>query len=178
MTENFTNVNMQVKETIIKSIKVFRKLKGEHSNCLLAMLWYYNDNDDIMCQIEELNRPIYEPVAQYYEKLRKEQEERDKRDYTKQLINNLNNMQEKKMNILYSRKALNEQKKFKEERIKKRLAEQRRIARVMSGIESPQRAPILFNLSKLKRSGSDIFNLNIKKLLPFNPNNIETIFFK
>ena len=74
MTENFLNVNNQVKETVIKSIKVYRKLKGEHSNCLLAMLWNYKDNDDIICQIEELNRPIYEPMEIYYEKKRKEQE--------------------------------------------------------------------------------------------------------
>lgn len=36
----------------------------------------------------------------YYEKKRKEQEEKDKRDYTKKLINNLNKMQEKKVNMI------------------------------------------------------------------------------
>ena len=71
MTENFLNVNNQIKETVIKSIKVYRKLKGEHSNYLLAMLWNYKDNDDIICQIEELNRPIYEPMEIYYEKKKK-----------------------------------------------------------------------------------------------------------
>ena len=172
MTQNLINVNMQVKDTLIKSIKVFRKLKGEYSNSLLAMLWYYSDNDDIMCQIEELNRPIYDPVEKIYEQKKKEQEEKDKKDYTKKLINNLGKIQEKKVNILRTRKALNEQKKFKEERIKNRLAERRRIARVMSGIEAPTKSYILFNSRKLKRTSSDIYNL--EKNLPLNPNNIPT----
>ena len=174
MTENFTNVNMQVKDTIIKSLKVFRKLKGEYSNCLLAMLWYYKDNDDIILQIEEINRPVYEPLEIYYERKKKEQEERDKKDYTKKLINNLSKMQEKKMNILKSRQILIEQKKIREERIKKRLAERRRLARVIPGIEAPPHAPILFSESKLKRSSSYIYNLNANKSLAFNPNNIPT----
>ena len=174
MTENFLNVNNQVKETVIKSIKVYRKLKGEHSNCLLAMLWNYKDNDDIICQIEELNRPIYEPMEIYYEKKRKEQEEKDKRDYTKKLINNLNKMQEKKVNMIQSRQVLIEQKKMREDKIKQKLAERRRIQRVMSGIDNPPKAPILFTSKKLKRNGSDIYNLSKYKILPFNPNNIET----
>ena len=174
MAENFTNVNMQVKETIIKSIKVYRKLKGGYSNSLLAMLWYYSDNDDIMCQIEELNRPIYEPMNVYYERKRIEQEERDKKDFTKKLINNLNKMQEKKENMIRSRQVLSEQKKLREERIKQRLAERRRIQRVLSGMDAPTKAPILFYSKKLKRSASDVFNPNKFKLLPFNPNNIET----
>ena len=70
------------------------------------MLWYYKDNDDIILQIEEINRPVYEPLEIYYERKKKEQEERDKKDYTKKLINNLSKMQEKKMNILKSRQIL------------------------------------------------------------------------
>ena len=51
------------------------------------MLWFYSDSDDIMCQIEEINRPIYEPLEEYNERKRKEQEERNKKDYTKKVIN-------------------------------------------------------------------------------------------
>ena len=173
ISENFSNVNMQVKDTLIKCVKAFRKIKGVHSNCLLAMLWYYDDNDDIMLQIEELNRPIYQPMKEVYERQRKEQEEKDNKDYTKKLINDLSQIQEKKMNMLHSRQILNDQKKIKEERIKKRLAERRRIARVMSGIEPPLKAPLIFPDSKLRRNSSDIFNL-INQNLPFNPNNIRT----
>ena len=68
---------------IINCVKKYRNIKGCHSSGLLAMMWYYNDNDDIMMQIEELNRPIYEPIKVQLEKKRKEQEEKDKHDYTK-----------------------------------------------------------------------------------------------
>ena len=163
MTENFTNVNMQVKDSIVKSIKCYRKLKNKHSNGLLAMLWYYNDNDDIMCQIEEINRPIYEPLEEYYEKRKKEQEEKDKKNYTKKLINNLNQMQIDKKNTISNRQLINEKKKFKEEKIKKSLEERRRITNVMSGIETSPHDLILFSASKLKRTGSDFYNLNLKK---------------
>jgi hypothetical protein len=47
------------------------------------MLWYYSDNDDIMCQIEELNRPIYEPMNVYYERKRIEKEEKERKDFIK-----------------------------------------------------------------------------------------------
>ena len=163
MTENFTNVNMQVKDSIVKSIKCYRKLKNKHSNGLLAMLWYYNDNDDIMCQIEEINRPIYEPLEEYYEKKKKEQEEKDKKNYTKKLINNLNQMQIDKRNTISNRQLVIEKKKFKEEKIKKSLAERRRITNVMSGIETSPHDLILFSGSKLKRTGSDFYSLNLKK---------------
>ena len=106
MMENFGIVNLQVKGKIIKSIKDFKNLQGEYSNSLLALLWFYNDNDDIICQMEESNRPIYEPMEEYYERKRKEQEERDNNDFTKKLIKNLNKMRKNKMNVIKSREIL------------------------------------------------------------------------
>ena len=172
VTENFSNINSQVKDVIIKSVKDYKKIKGVHSNALLALLWFYDEHDDVIMQIEEMNKPVYEPLEVYYERRKKEEEEKDKKDFTKRLKKSLSKIQEKRMNILLSRKVINEEKKLKEERIKKRLAERRRIARVMSGIESPPRAPILFSNKNLKKSGSTIYSL--KKDLSFNPNDIET----
>ena len=80
MTQNYENVNLEVKEMLINCVKKYRKTKGYHSSGLLAMMWYYTDNDDIMMQIEELNRPIYEPMESYLERKRLEQEERDKHE--------------------------------------------------------------------------------------------------
>ena len=172
ITENFSNINNQVKDIIIKSVKEYRKIKGVHSNGLLAILWNYDDHDDVMMQIEEMYRPVYEPLDQYYEKKKKEQDEKDKKDFTKKLKNNLSKIQEKRMNIILSRKIINEEKKIKEDRIKKRLAERRRIASVMSGLEPPPKVPILFYNTKLKKSGSTLYIL--KKNLSFNPNDLET----
>lgn len=171
VTENFSNINSQVKDIIIKSVKDYKKIKGVHSNALLALLWIYDEHDDVIMQIEEIYKPVYEPLEKYYERRKKEEEEKDKKDFTKKLINNLSKMQEKRMNIILSRKMITEEKKLKEERIKKRLAERRRIARVMSGIEAPPKAPILFS-KNLKKSGSTAYSL--KKDLSFNPNDIET----
>ena len=168
MTENFTNVNNQVKDTIINCVKAFRKEKKKHSNGLLALLWYYDDNDEIICQIEEMNRPIYEPLEEYFERKRKEQEEKDKKDFTKRLKNNLNTMQMNNKNNMNSKILIEEKKKMVEEKIKKTLAEKRRIANVMSGLDYSYNDLILQSSTKIKRTNSmNDFQLKIK-------NNIQT----
>ena len=176
MTQNFENVNMRVKETLVNSVKNYRKIKGFHSSGLLAMMWYYNDNDDIMMQIEELNRPIYEPMSSYLERKKREQEERDRHDYTKKLIISLNQLREKKLNIALNRQVLNEQKKFKEDKIKKRLMERRRIIRLMSGIEARVRPPVLGINTKdrISRSNSDLYEQINNKNLLFRANKLQT----
>ena len=174
MTQNYENVNMTIKETIINCVKKYRKIKGHHSSGLLAMMWYYSDNDDLMMQIEELNRPIYEPMNEYYERIRLEQEERDKYDYTKKLMISLKNLRDKRMNILLSKQVLDEQKKFKEDRIKKKLMEQRRIIRLMSGIEARIRPPVLGPIQKMNRSNSDFYDQNNKDNIFYRQNNLET----
>jgi hypothetical protein len=178
VSENFMTVNNQVKDTIIDAVKAFRKNKGRHSSCLLAILWNYRDSDDIICQTEELNKPKYEPLEVYYERKRKEQEEIDKKNYTKKVIDSLNKMQEDNSNILRSREILLEQKKIREERIKKKLAERRKIKNVISGIPSIDtipKPPILFSQKKLKKGNSDYYNIfQLKKKYLINPNKIPT----
>ena len=175
MTQNYENVNMEVKEMIVNCVKRYRKIKGYHSSGLLAMMWYYNDNDDIMMQIEELNRPIYEPMESYLERKRLEQEERDKHDYTKKLMISLKDMREKRMNVLLNREALNEQKKFKEDRIKKKLLERRRIIRLMSGIEARIRPQVLAPVTKMSKSNSDFYEqMNNNNNLFYHPNKLKT----
>ena len=175
MTQNYENVNMEVKEMIVNCVKRYRKIKGYHSSGLLAMMWYYNDNDDIMMQIEELNRPIYEPMESYLERKRLEQEERDKHDYSKKLMISLKDMREKRMNVLLNREALNEQKKFKEDRIKKKLLERRRIIRLMSGIEARIRPQVLAPVTKMSKSNSDFYEqMNNNNNLFYHPNKLKT----
>ena len=85
MTQNFAEVNLRIKNKIIKSIQRYRRLKGYHSNGLLAMLWFYEDHDDILMSSEEINRPIYEPMKKYLERKRLEQKEKDDKSFTKRL---------------------------------------------------------------------------------------------
>ena len=40
MTQNYENVNLEVKEMLINCVKKYRKIKGYHSSGLLAMMWY------------------------------------------------------------------------------------------------------------------------------------------
>ena len=174
MTQNYENVNMQVKEMVVNCVKRYRKIKGNHSSGLLAMMWYYKDNDDIMMQIEELNRPIYEPMQSYYERKRLEQEERDKHDYTKKLMISLKNLRDKRMNILLNRQEINEQKKLKEERIKRHLMEKRRIIRLMSGIEARIRPQVLAPMTKMSKSNSDFYEQMNNNNLLYRPNKLQT----
>ena len=178
MTQNYENVNMEVKEMIINCVKKYRNIKGCHSSGLLAMMWYYNDNDDIMMQIEELNRPIYEPIKVQLEKKRKEQEEKDKHDYTKKLMINLKHLRDKKMNDLLNKQAANEQQKLKEERlnkIKKQLNEKKRIIRLISGNEARIKPQILEPIPKMSKSNSEFYEqVNKSNNLLHRPNNLET----
>ena len=55
------------------------------------MLWYYSDHDDIMMQIEEMNRPIYEPMSKYLERNKIKQKEKEEKApiyYTTNTVNN------------------------------------------------------------------------------------------
>ena len=173
MTQNFENVNIQVKETIVNCVKQYRKIKGFHSSGLLSLMWYYSDNDDIMMQIEELNRPIYEPMQVYYERMRLEQIERDKHDYTKKAMLNLYKLREKRMNIILSKQALDEQKKFKDDRMRKKMLERRRIVRLMSGIEARIRPQILTG-KKMSKSNSDFYEQFYQNNLLYRTNKLET----
>ena len=176
MTQNYENVNLEVKEMLINCVKKYRKTKGYHSSGLLAMMWYYTDNDDIMMQIEELNRPIYEPIRIQQERKRIEQEEKDKHDYSKNLANNLKNLRDKKINMLLNKQEGNEQQKLNEEKIKKQLNEQKRIIRLISGSEARIKPQVLEPITKMSKSNSEFYeqisNKNTNVL--YRPNNIET----
>ena len=60
LSEDLFNVNERIHEELIKSIKEYRKLKNVNSNALLALLWFYPEHDDILLNLEEEFRPIYE----------------------------------------------------------------------------------------------------------------------
>ena len=171
MTQSFENVNQQVKEMIVKCVKQYRKIKKCHSSALLSMMWYYSDNDDIMMQIEELNRPIYEPIEIVLERERLIQEEKDKHDYHKRVMINLSKLREKRVNTLLNQQQLEEERKYKEGKEYKKMMEKRRIIRLMSGIEGRPIPPILGPKPKISKSDSFYFE-QVNSLN--KPNQLET----
>ena len=84
INEEFQNVNEEVHNQIINCVKQYRKIKKINCTGLLAMLWNYNDHDDVMMQMEEENREIYEPVDIVLQKMQKEQEIKIKKNQKKQ----------------------------------------------------------------------------------------------
>ena len=152
MNQNFSEVNLRIKTKVINSVKKYRHLKGYHSNALLAMLWHYSDHDDIMMTIEEINRPIYEPMKKYLERKNLIRKEKDAKNFTKRVIIYLNKLTQKKHNTAMKEQQLYKQSKLKEEKIKKRLGEIRSIAKLKI-------RPMLFaKETKITRNNSQLFN--------------------
>ena len=153
MTQNFLQVNLRVKQRIIKSVKKYRKLKECHSSGLLAMLWYYNDHDDIMMQMEELNRPIYEPIQKFLERKLMAKKERDDRSYTKKVIIYLNKLSQKKSEEALKRQESYLKQQLKEKRIKQRLIAYRKFINYVPQSESKLN-PLKIKDAKLTRNNS------------------------
>ena len=53
MLEKYENVNVNVYDDIVDALECFRKEKGKFCNALLGLLWFYEDNDDVMLRLEE-----------------------------------------------------------------------------------------------------------------------------
>ena len=169
INEEFPEVNEQLHKQIIFCVKEYRKIKKVNCNGLLAMLWNYPDHDEIVLQMEEENRPIYEPVNIIMKKIRKETEERERKDFQKKTQNYINQIQEKRNSKVESQDLKNAQRKLKEDKIKKNLAERRRIVSVMSGIEPIRKPPVLSDNLLISTVSSKNSKIGRKSF-----NNIET----
>ena len=60
--ENIKNINVNVKEDIISGVREYRHIKGKNSSALMGLLWFFDEHDDVLLQIEEEFRVIYPPV--------------------------------------------------------------------------------------------------------------------
>ena len=174
INEEFPGVNEQLHDKIVYYIKEYRKIKKVNCNGLLAMLWNYPDHDDIIFQMEEENRPVYEPISIIMKKKRKENYEKERKDFQKKTQNYINQIQERRNSNLESKELKSAQRKLKEDKIKKNLAERRRIVSVMSGVEAIRKPPVLTenilitttsskNSKFMGRKNSDKSNNNIDK---------------
>ena len=132
--ENINDVNSAVEKDIIEAIRSYRKVKGENSNCLLAMLWGYEDNDAILLQIEEEFAPQYEPVEVMMEKEKMKKEEMDKRDYLKKAQNLIATLNTKKKIIEKENEKKEIMKIERDKKIKNSLVKKRQRKSIMLGI--------------------------------------------
>ena len=172
INEDFPKVNEKVHDQIVYSVKEYRKIKKVNCNGLLAMLWNYPDHDEIIMQMEEENRPKYESVQKPKKKIKKENEQKENKNFLKKTQNYINKIPEKKVNPIESKEIKIAQKKLKEEKIKKNLEERRRIVSVMSGIEQVKKPPVLSE--KILISTTSSKNSKLSKNKNYSKNNIET----
>ena len=142
INEEFPNVNEKVHMQIINCVKQYRRIKKINCSGLLAMLWNYTDHDEVMMQMEEENRPKYEPQDIVLQRMQKEIENKEKKNFRRKTQILLNEIQTRRSSIIETKESVDLEKKKKEDKIKKNLAEHRRIISVMTGIDGTNRKPL------------------------------------
>ena len=163
MSQNFEQVNIRVKNNIINSIKKYRKLIGTNANELLALLWHYDDHDDIMMKLEEINKPIYEPVKKILERKKLRKKEKESKSYTIRVINYLNNLSKKRWENTKKQEELYEQNIKREKKIRQKLSDYRNFVKFIPSLETGVGYPPLLVSNgqlKLTRNNSRIWNKN------------------
>ena len=174
MTQNFSNVNLRIKNKVINCVKKFRQLKGLHSSGLLAMLWYYSDHDDIMMTIEEINRPIYEPMKKYLDRTQLVLKEKNEKNFTRKVIIYLHKLSQRKYNLAVKNQELLEKSRIKEEKIKNRLSEIRNVTKLkLKPIRLPKEAKITRNNSQLYNQYRNIISAQNNAKVALIQNNIK-----
>ena len=136
LSTNIFNLNQKIFENLLKNIKEYRKIKSHNSNALLYLLSFNPDRDDILLNLEEEFRPIYEPAEQAMDKKKKEEKEIEKKDYGKQIQNYFQDLRTKKKNQIEDNKKNEYEIKKREEKIKKKLVENRKLEKIMLGKDS------------------------------------------
>ena len=141
LSEDIFNLNEKMHEDLLKCIKEYRKARNENSNALLALLWFYPEHDDILFNLEEEFRPIYESADVVMDKKKKQVIEQDKKDFDKQVQNYFQEVKIKRINKIENNKSRETQKKKHEEKIKKNLQNQMKLQRIMSGHDPMVKSP-------------------------------------
>ena len=133
LSTNIFNLNEKIFDNLLKNIKEYRKIKNHNSNALLYLLSFNPDRDDILLNLEEEFRPIYEPAEKAMDKKKKEEKEIEKKDYGKQIQNYFQDLRTKKKNQIEDNKKNEYEIKKREEKIKKNLVENRKLEKIMLG---------------------------------------------
>ena len=133
LSTDIFNMNKKIHENLLHNIKEYRKLKNYNSNALLYLLSFNPDRDDILMNLEEEFRPIYESAEDAMERKKKEEKDLEKKDYGKQIQNYFEEIRLKKKNQIEDNKTKEYEVKKREEKIKKKIVENRKLDKIMSG---------------------------------------------
>ena len=133
LSTDIFNLNQKISENLLKNIKEYRKVKSHNSIPLLYLLSFNPEKDDILLNLEEEFRPIYESAEVAMDKKKKEEKELEKKDYGKQIQNYFEDLRIKRRNKIEDNKTREDEVKKREEKLKKKLVENRKLERIMSG---------------------------------------------
>ena len=106
INEEFPNVNEKVHMQIINCVKQYRRIKKINCSGLLAMLWNYTDHDEVMMQMEEENRPKYEPQDIVLQRMQKEIENKEKKNFRRKTQILLNEIQTRRSSIIETKESV------------------------------------------------------------------------
>mgnify|MGYP002626069953 FL=1 len=133
LSTDIFNMNQKIFDNLLKNIKEYRKMKSHNSTALLYLLSFNPERDDILMNLEEEFRPIYDSAEEAMNKKKKEEKELEKKDYGKQIQNYFEDIRLKKKSQIEDFKFKEIEIKKREEKIKKKLVENRKIEKIMSG---------------------------------------------
>ncbi len=163
INENFSNVNDQIYNYLVDAYIKYRKNNKKNSNCLLGLLWWFPNSDDIILSNEEIYRPIYEPRISVEKRLREQFEEAERKNYNKKNKKVLNNIVENKRIILKQQEDYENEQFYKELNLKKHLEKERRRSSIMSGKFFENNNNLLLSKLQNKVKSKNIFLDNYKE---------------
>ena len=138
LNENFPNVNNMTHNNVIQAVQLYRKEKGKNSQGLLSLLWCFDDHDEVLFNLEETNRPIYEPIEIFIKKQHEKQEKEDSKNFMKKNQKLLSKITDKRKEKETTEKHKTIEAENKEKEIKKHLDLRRKRNSIMIGITPNQ----------------------------------------
>jgi hypothetical protein len=110
-------INSSVHEDVKEAVDIYRGLANNHSTGLLALLYSFEDHDEVLLALEEKYRIIYEPVELMLEKQKKKKEHEFKQ--TPAYV--LDKIRKKKLDEVITKREVTMAQKAREEKIRKTL---------------------------------------------------------
>lgn len=113
-------INSNIHEEVKMAVEIYRGLANNHSSGLLALLYSFEDHDEVLLGLEEKFRIIYEPVELMLEKQKKKKEHEFKQ--TPGYV--LEKIRKKKIDEVVNKREATLAQKAREEKIRKTLDKQ------------------------------------------------------
>ena len=150
LSTDIFNLNKKIFDNLLKNIKDYRKVKNHNSTPLLYLLNFCPERDDILLNLEEEFRPIYEPAEDAMIKKKKEEQELEKKDYGKQIQNYFEDLRNKRKNKIEDDKKEETENKKREEKLKKKLVENRKLEKIMTGQDALVNPEVIYTEVNMK----------------------------